>query len=571
MKTASAQAISLLLAGSLCLLPFLVPYHQQPVLSFFPEWLAAALGIAAALALLIARRVPAASFPAPARWLIAFALLLTVQAAIGRHAYFQLPLLAALYVLYAALMVWLGANLAAAFGFERVAKVLAAFLVAGALANSIAGVIQFHGLTPMFEDVVAELHGNRAYGNIAQPNLYANYLALGEGALLFLWLRARVRTVYALPALVLLVFGSALSGSRSAVLYALWYAVLCLVATHIQDAGDARRLKLAACVVAVSALAAHFAVPWLILASPIEHAESRRQAALIAFRVFAGAPLFGVGSGEFAGAAFESGLDPSLTHLGEVWTSPHNLPLHLLAETGLVGTVLALGGVCAWGWQAAQRYWTDPGVASWWIIAAVGIELIHSMIEFPLWNAHFLGVTALLIGASVRLEARSIPRTGWIAPAAACAALSVTLGITLRDYVRLDTTRISGTALTLASAAQAQRDAATMRGLAHGILAPLAELWIVLGAPLDRDNLADKLAMSERVARFWPANAVVVRRAVFLALDNQVEEGRSLLARALKTFPDQINATILILEQARTADPGAIAPLLAVAWTAAYP
>jgi O-antigen ligase len=581
-KTTSAQAISLLLAGSLCLLPFLLPDHQQPVLSFFPEWLAAALGVAAALALLLAQRVPAASFPAPARWLIAFAMALVVQAAIGRHAYFQLPLLAALYVLYAALMIWLGANLAAVVGTERVASVLAAFLVAGALANSMAGVIQFHGRTPLFEDVVAELHGNRAYGNIAQPNLYANYLALGEGALLFLWLRARVRTVYALLALALLVFGSALSGSRSAVLYALWYAALGLVAARVQDAGDARRLKLAACVVAVSALAAHYAVPWLIdalragppggesalgrlLSSPFEHAEPRRQAALIAFRVFAGAPLAGVGIGEFAGAAFESGLNPSLTHLGEVWTSPHNLPLHLLAETGLLGTVLALGGLCAWGWQAARRYWTGPEVTSWWIIAAVGIEIIHSMIEFPLWSAHFLGVTALLIGAGVRVEARSTSRTGWIAPAAACAALSVTLGITLRDYVRLDTTRISGTALSLTSADQARRDAATMRELTHGILAPLAELWIVIGAPPDRGNLADKLAMSERVARFWPANAVVVRRAIFLALDDKVEEGRSLLARALKTFPHQLTATILILEQARTADPGAIDPLLALA------
>lgn len=584
MKTTSAAAISLLLAGGLCLLPFLVPYHQQPVLSFFPEWLAAALGVAAALALLFAQRVPTAAFPAPVRWLIAFAMVLALQAAIGRLAYLQLPLLAALYVLYAGLMIWLGANLVAALGIERVASVLATFLVAGALANSIAGVIQFQGRIPLFEDVVAELHGNRAYGNIAQPNLYANYLALGEGALLFLWLRARVRTVYALSALALLVFGSALSGSRSVVLYALWYAALGLAAARVRDAGDARRLKLAAFGVAVSALAAHYAVPWLVdtlgagpagegafgrlLASPFEHAEPRLQAALIAIRVFASAPLVGVGIGEFAGAAFDSGLDPSLTRLGEVWTSPHNLLLHLLDETGLVGTILALGGLCAWAWQTARRYWAYPEVASWWIISAVGIEIIHSMVEFPLWSAHFLGVTALLIGAGVRSTARSMSRTRWIAPAAACAAVSVTLGFTLRDYVRLDTTRISGTTLTLTSAAQARKDAVTMRELTHGILAPLAELWIVIGAPLDRGDLADKLAMNERVARFWPTNAVVVRRAVFLALDGKVEEGRTLLARALKTFPHQLTATILILEQARTADPGAIDPLLSSARSA---
>jgi hypothetical protein len=193
--------------------------------------------------------------------------------------------------------------------------------------------------------------------------------------------------------------------------------------------------------------------------------------------------------------------------------------------------------------------------------------MIHSLTEFPLWNAHFLGVTALLMGTGARLETRSpaVSRTGWITPAAACAALSVTLGVTLRDYVRLDTTRISGTTLTLTSTAQAHQDAETMRELTHGLMAPLAELWIVIGAPLDRNKLADKLAMSERVARYWPAHAVVVRRAVFLAFQGEAARARGLLARVLRTFPRRRDATILILEQADQADPNAIGPLLAMA------
>jgi len=576
--------MSLLLAGSLCLLPFLVPYHQQPIPSFFPEWLAAALGIAAALTLLVGRGVAAASFvslPVPARWLIVFAAFLAVQAVSGGHVYSQLPLVASLYVLYAVLMIWLGGQLTAALGIERVVMVLAAFFLVGALANSLAGVIQFYGRPKLFEDLVAELHGNRAYGNIAQPNLYANYLALGEGALLFLWARARVRTAYALPALALLLIGSSLSGSRGALLYALWYGALGVVAARVQHNAEARRLRFAAYAVAGAALSAYFALPWLndvlrlgppgestldrILVPPGEHAEPRLQA--WALRVFIGAPLAGVGAGEFAGAAFESGLDPSLTRLGEVWTSPHSLPLHLLAETGLMGAVLVLGGLSVWGWQAARCYWTERQVASWWLIAAVGIEMIHSLIEFPLWSAHFLGVTALLMGVGARLDPRSpaVSRTGWIAPAAACAALSVTLGLTLRDYVRLDMTRISGTTPTLTPAAQAHQDAATMRELTRGPMAPLAELWIVIGAPLDRSKLADKLAMSERVARYWPANTVLARRAVFLALDGEAEKARSLLARTLQTFPHQVNATILILEQALTADPSAVEPLLVMA------
>jgi len=579
-KTSSGQTISLLLAGSLCLLPFLLAYHQQPIPSFFPEWLAAALGIAAALTLLVGRGVTAVSFvssPVPALWLIVFAAFLAAQAASGGHVYSQLPVVAALYVLYAALMIWLGAQLTAELGIARVATVLAMFLLAGALANSLAGVMQFYGRPKLFEDVVAELHGNRAYGNIAQANLYANYLALGEGALLFLWLRERVRTAYALPALALLVLGGALSGSRGTLLYALWYAALGFLAARTQEGAQKWRPKIAACGIAGAVLAAHFAVPWLNAAlhlgpsgegaiDRLEHGEPRWQVWLIALRVFLSAPFGGVGAGEFAGAAFEIGLDPSLTTIGEVWTSPHNVPLHLLAETGLVGTLLVLGGLCVWGWQAARRYWTGREVASWWIIAAVGIEMIHSLTEFPFWSAHFLGVTALLIGASARAgPSLAVARASAISAGAVCIVLSVASAIMLRDYMRLDVTRITGTTVTLTSATQAQQDAATMRELTHGLMAPLAELWILIGAPLDRSELAEKLALSERVARYWPANTVVARRAVFLALSGEAEKARSLLARALETFPHRVNATILILEQARTADRSAVEPLLVMA------
>jgi hypothetical protein len=582
MNAPATPAIGLLLAGSLCLLPFLIPYHQLPVLSFHPEWLAAALGATAALAMLFGR-VWAVSLPAPALWLMAFALFLAVRAASGGHAYPQASLLAAIYVLYAVLMIQLGAKLVAALGVERVAIVLAAFLLAGALANSAAGVIQFYGRPALFEDFIAELRGSRAYGNIAQANLYANYLALGESALLVLWLRARVRTSYAVCALALLVLGGALSGSRGTLLFALWFAALASLVKLVQDDAEARRLKFAAYCVAAAVLAAQAAMPWLnaalalgparegafdrLLHSYGESAEPRWLAWLLALRVFIASPLVGVGAGEFAGAAFESGLDPSLARTGEVWTSPHNLPLHLLAETGAVGTVLLLGGLATWGWQVALRYRADPQPALWWIVAAVGVELIHSLIEFPMWSAHFLGVTALLIGAGAGLKTRSpaVSRLSWIATAAACCALWVTLGLTLRDYLRLDATRISGTTVTLAPAADAQRDAATMRELTHGLLAPLAELWIVTGAPLERNGLAAKLAMSERVARYWPSNVVVVRRAVFLALDGKAEKARSLLERALRTFPHRRVATISILEQALAADPAAIEPLLAMA------
>src|SRR5258708_11064138 len=186
-------------------------------------------------------------------------------------------------------MIGVGGKLRGGVGIARVAAVLATFLLAGALANSLAGVMQFYGRPKLFEDVGAGLPGNRAYGNIAQANLYANYLALGEGALMFLWLRERVRTAYALPALALLVLGGALSGSRGTLLYALWYAALGFLAARTQEGAQKWRPKIAACGIAGAVLAAHFAVPWLNAAlhpgpsgegaiDRLEHADPPRQA-----------------------------------------------------------------------------------------------------------------------------------------------------------------------------------------------------------------------------------------------------------------------------------------------------
>jgi O-antigen ligase len=497
-------------------------------------------------------------------------------------------------------MIQAGAQLAAQLGLERTALALASFLLVGALANAAAGVIQHIGRPAPLDALIAELRGHRAYGNIAQVNLYANYLALGAASLLFLWLRGWLRTAVAAAALGLIAVGSALSGSRSALLYALWFAALAPLAARLPDRTEAARLKRGALAVAAALVLAHLAVPWLSgvaglgrgggvverFAGPApEEGEPRLVLLQAAWRVFAEAPLAGAGMGEFAGAAFAQGLDPSLTRMAQVWTSPHNLPLQLLAEAGIVGAALVLGALAFWALQFARGYRVQPGPALWWIAAAVGVALLHSLVEFPLWNAHFLGVTALLAGVGVGIgadvgvragaeagagaaagvRATAYARAAQLAGFAAIAAMAIALALLLRDYVRLDAARVTGTAPTLAPATQVQRDAATMQALRGGLLAPQAELWILLGASLDRNGLADKLALSARVARVWPANAVIVRRAVFLALDGKGADAQALLARALRSFPHARSATLAILGEALPADPAAIGALLRAA------
>ena len=573
--------MSLLLAGAMCLLPFLIPYHQFPLRSFYPEWLAAALGLAAFAAALASPRFPALALPVPARWMIGFAAFLAVCAVARDAAYPQMSLWAVVYVLYAVLMIWLGACLVTATSLERTAGVLAACILAGALANAAAGVIQFYGRPVWLEDLVADLHGIRAYGNIAQSSLYANYLALGTSALLYLWARGRAGGALTGCAAALLVWAIALSDSRAALLYVLWFAALGAASARRQReggrGGDMRRLRGAAFALAAALLVAYVAVPWFNRALGLGPAgvddrvfnplgDIRWQAWTLALRLFAGAPIAGVGIGEFAGAAFEAGLPREMTDKFEVWTSPHNQVLQLLAETGAVGAALVLAGVGAWCWQAWHRHRAALQPATWWIVAATGVELIHSLLEYPLWSAHFLGVTALLMGTMAGVPGRTSGEGGAVlhrvAAATACAVMAGILVLGLRDYWRLDLTRITGAGSALAGAT-ATREAEILGRLGHGLLAPMAEFWLCIGAPLDRDNLAQKLRWSERVMHYFPSNAIVGRRAFFLALDGREDEAGRLIDRLARPSPEALRESVALLQRAQRVDQAAIAPLIA--------
>ena len=566
-----------MLAGSMCVLPFLLPYHQLPIKSFQAEWLAVALGIVAVLAF---ARAPGIAFPVSARWLLVFALLLLTHSLLGAPAYPQLPLTGALYVLYAGLMILLGARLAASLSLDRAATSLACFLLAGALLTALAGVIQFYGRPVWLEDLVAELRGGRAYGNIAQSNLYALYLAWGLASLLFLWVRGNVSTGCMLAGTAVLNLAAVLSGSRGWLLYLFWIALLLYLSCRQRMPAETGRRRIILAILFMTTII-QVGIPWMNqyfelgasspgglerALSPVNYAvDSRWPAWLMGWRIFTGNMLFGTGLGEFAGAAFAEGLPLLMAQQGTVWTSPHNILLQLLAETGIAGTILVAGALATWCWKVARTCDDTPvSPAVSWVIACVGVIAIQSLIEYPLWNAHFLGVTALLMGL-VEASAAPVTRLGAtvsrVIMGTASLVMGIALAVILRDYVKLDSVLITGTTQTLSTEAQRERDKSVVIQVAQGPLSPIAELWLMRGLPLNRADLPDKLAMSARVIRYWPENSIVTRRAVLLALAGNKAEAGLLLAHTLKTFPALCGQTKAILAQTAAADNAAIAPL----------
>ncbi|HYS76159.1 MAG TPA: hypothetical protein VEM38_08710, partial [Burkholderiales bacterium] len=87
----------LALCGLLVSAPFLNPYHTYPLLTFYTEWLAFAIGLAALAAIAVAPSRNAVPIPGLCVGLFLLTALLVLQAALGQVAY---PLRSATGALY---------------------------------------------------------------------------------------------------------------------------------------------------------------------------------------------------------------------------------------------------------------------------------------------------------------------------------------------------------------------------------------------------------------------------------------------------------------------------------------
>src|SRR5450759_2004613 len=213
--------ISLTLVGLMWVLPFLHYRHENPLTTFDQEWWSAMLGLLA-LTLLTAREFwQKPEIPRIAQLPIALIVVVLLQLSLSKVAYFDQALLYILYLLFAALLVLLGARLSACFGVEKLAIVLAFSLLIGAELSALIGVLQHYQWHTPLDAVVVMQVSSGVYGNLAQPNHFANYIALGLISLGLLFQQRKFKSSYVILLAVPLLFAMTLSGSRSSWLYLL--------------------------------------------------------------------------------------------------------------------------------------------------------------------------------------------------------------------------------------------------------------------------------------------------------------------------------------------------------------
>ncbi|MBI1966222.1 MAG: O-antigen ligase C-terminal domain-containing protein, partial [Betaproteobacteria bacterium] len=404
-----AAQLSLILTGLMFVVPFLQPYHRFPLTAFYSEWLAFALGLAAAALLL--RREPwrGAALPAVALVPPVLALLLGLQVALGRVPYPEQALTAALYLLWAALLMLLAHTLRRELGMTAVVTTLAWFALCGGLLGALAGLLQHYQLSTPLDFLVVRKGGAGVYGNLGQANHYAAYVTLALGCAAYLYGRGRMHGAWVAAWAAPLLFVLALSGSRSPWLYLAVLAALALVLRRHRREADSRRLAVFVLWLLPGFVAAQWvaALPFMIpeqtaqvtsgerLFAEAAGIEARWQLWHEAWRMFLAAPVLGAGYGQFAWNHFEYTATEGMGAAPGIFNHAHNIVFHLLAETGCIGALIVTGAALVW---LADLRHARLDLDRWWILALLAVIGIHSLLEFPLWYAYFLGVAALLLG-----------------------------------------------------------------------------------------------------------------------------------------------------------------------------
>jgi len=560
---------SLLCAVLLCALPFLQPYHLNPLTSFHSEWLAGVLGLGVMAVLLGRRAWTDAEVPWIALLPFALAVLLLVHGVLGWSPYFGQALSGALYLVWAGGLIIAVRALVRECGRDAVFAAIAVGLAAGALLNALAGIIQhFNWATPL-NAYISRPTRLVIFGNLAQPNHYASQVALGLFSLAYL-LRDR-RWIWLIAAALPLLFVLGLSGSRSVWLYlgvvfalAAWWKL-----AAPQDRAGRRLFFASGAFIficwAMQALvnAGLFRPANRVTVTAVERLFSSEASVFdrfslwqAAWKTFLDYPLAGSGWGTFSARYFDFMSLRANAGPIDMFQNAHNILLHFLAETGLVGALILVLPLLFWLRQLAH----GTGDASrWWLSAMAAVLALHSLLEYPLWYAYFLGVAALLLGIAPTPAFRpQLARVGRPLALAALVMAAFNLAFLWQDYRELEQVfRVSPQGTGKIDLAE------TMARLHRNpVLTAHIELVSALPLSVDESDLQQRIFLIDRVLRFAPMPSLVYRQVLMLALAGRQPEAQALLLRARRAYPAAPPEFGADLERLAAAHPERFRPLL---------
>jgi hypothetical protein len=246
-----------------------------------------------------------------------------------------------------------------------------------------------------------------------------------------------------------------------------------------------------------------------------------------------------------------------------VFNHSHNLVMQLLAETGAIGASVIVGGFLLW---LADLRRARFGLEAWWLLALLCVIGIHSLLEYPLWYAYFLGMAALLLGLGAeRVFVLRLARAGHAVVGLGIIAGWLNLIGVLSPYREFERLVFSPEQRSPPAAEEQDFGLALANVHREPLLVPYVELAVAYGITPSKEKLTEKLELTTRAIHFAPVDVVVYRQALLLALAGRAEAAREQLERSLRVYPGERAMVIAELENLARRYPVELTPLLELA------
>ncbi|SSY80921.1 PglL family O-oligosaccharyltransferase [Alysiella crassa] len=312
------------------------------------------------------------------------------------------------FVAYA-LLAWACRQWVARFGQERVVSIFAWLMMVAAGLQAAVAWAQYTGYAAEFAGYLMYRKGI-IEGQLGQYNHLGHFMMWGILAAGYLWGVRRIKWWLAVPVLLYLTATTGIISSRALMAYVMAMAIV-LPLARVFGGKTLNRVAICMGVATAGVIAFQFALEPIMqlfneqtnLNSSLERlsghsheGSGRSHEWQKAWQVFQSAPIWGHGWGSYPAQSFL--LAPDVYKTGfrlydpnVLFTHSHNSFLNLLAEMGLVGTLLILGGL-AWTISGCLKTRNAPSLL---LLALMAVSLTHSVLEYPLWYIYFLTIFAL--------------------------------------------------------------------------------------------------------------------------------------------------------------------------------
>lgn len=379
----------------------------------------------------------------------------------------------------------------------------------------------------------------RPFANFGQPNMLATFLLWAVLGAAWGLHRKYIGPYGALTLTLYLLFGVALTGSRTA-----WLAVAMVVAF----AWIWRRLLPNRWLPWITTgLGAYFwgcviAKDWVLRILHLDaledlmrlEGETRLQVWKVLFEAALLRPFTGYGWNQIALAHVEVAADNPPFYM--LYAHSHNLFLDLILWCG-IPLGLLLGGAMLW-W-IYSRFKAVKRLEEALLFMMVMVVANHSLLEYPLAYAYLLLPVGLVMGIlDVRLAAPLFQIPGRWPAWSLAAALTLLLPLLVRDYLRVEASYLAF------RFEQARIQIGTPKGAPDVLmLTDLRDMIRYFRYEPRRNMPIEELDWMRSVARLYPSAGIIHKLAAALAWNQQPEESSLWLKRLCKMVrPEECEA-----------------------------